>query len=78
MTRPPFADADTTARLPVARATWPIGGDVAPIAIGAHAQSVGTSADTLPSDAAMGLEPLDAGQWRLTGYAPSTSPSGTP
>ncbi|CAB3769326.1 hypothetical protein B7G54_30570 [Burkholderia puraquae] len=51
------------AHSPLTRAKWLIGCAVASIAIGAHAQSAGDSADTLLSDSAAVLRQLDAGQY---------------
>ncbi|AKM03123.1 DUF4019 domain-containing protein [Burkholderia pyrrocinia] len=52
------------ARLTFARAKWLIGCAVASIAIGAHAQSAGESADTLLRDSDAVFKQLDAGQYR--------------
>ncbi|WP_423762232.1 DUF4019 domain-containing protein [Burkholderia sp. NLJ2] len=51
------------ARTTVSRAKWLIGCAVASIAIGAHAQSAGESADTLLRDADAVFKQLDAGQY---------------
>ncbi|KVK89325.1 hypothetical protein WS90_36260 [Burkholderia cepacia] len=51
------------ARPTFTRAKWLIGCAAASIAIGAHAQSTGPSADTLLSDSAAVLKQLDAGQF---------------
>ncbi|QRR08026.1 DUF4019 domain-containing protein [Burkholderia sp. MS455] len=51
------------ARPPLTRAKWMIGCAVASIAIGAHAQSAGESADTLLRDSDAVFRQLDAGQY---------------
>ncbi|WP_423760390.1 DUF4019 domain-containing protein [Burkholderia sp. NLJ2] len=51
------------ARTPVTRAKWLIGCAAASIAIGAHAQSAGESADTLLRDSDAVFKQLDAGQY---------------
>ncbi|GAU03319.1 DUF4019 domain-containing protein [Burkholderia stabilis] len=51
------------ARTTVTRAKWLIGCAVASIAIGAHAQSAGESADTLLRDSDAVFKQLDAGQY---------------
>ena len=51
------------ARPPLTRAKWLIGCAVASIAIGAHAQSAGESADTLLRDSDAVFKQLDAGQY---------------
>ncbi|RXV68127.1 DUF4019 domain-containing protein [Burkholderia stabilis] len=51
------------ARPPLSRAKWLIGCAVASIAIGAHAQSAGESADTLLRDSNAVFKLLDAGQY---------------
>ena len=48
---------------PLSRATWLIGCALASIAIGAHAQSGGESADVLLRDADVVFKQLDAGQY---------------
>ncbi|WP_217590205.1 DUF4019 domain-containing protein [Burkholderia sp. GbtcB21] len=51
------------ARTPLTRAKWMIGCAVASIAIGAHAQSAGESADSLLRDSDAVFKQLDAGQY---------------
>ncbi|KFL54272.1 membrane protein [Burkholderia pyrrocinia] len=51
------------ARTPFTRAKWMIGCAVASIAIGAHAQSAGESADSLLRDSDAVFKQLDAGQY---------------
>ncbi|AXF22598.1 hypothetical protein CUJ89_18915 [Burkholderia pyrrocinia] len=51
------------ARTTLTRAKWLIGCAVASIAIGAHAQSAGESADTLLRDSDTVFKQLDAGQY---------------
>ena len=51
------------ARPPLTRAKWMIGCAVASIAIGAHAQSAGESADALLRDSDAVFKQLDAGQY---------------
>ncbi|AWV02424.1 hypothetical protein DM992_23685 [Burkholderia sp. JP2-270] len=51
------------ARTPLTRAKWMIGCAVASIAIGAHAQSAGASADSLLRDSNAVFKQLDAGQY---------------
>ncbi|MCA8427883.1 DUF4019 domain-containing protein [Burkholderia seminalis] len=51
------------ARLPLNRARWLIGCAAASIALGAHAQSAGESADALLRDSDAVFKQLDAGQY---------------
>ncbi|VWD58085.1 membrane protein [Burkholderia lata] len=50
-------------RPPLTRAKWLVGCAVASIAIGAHAQSSGESADALLRDSDAVFKQLDAGQY---------------
>lgn len=65
MTRRPLpaSDSDMNAYRPLSRAKWLIGCAVASLAIGAHAQAGGESADALLRDADAVFKQLDAGQY---------------